>query len=150
MPQKNKAVKSRGLTAKQATFVREYLVDFNASKACVRAGYTTRNPSRVGPELLGKTCVAEAIAKLRDKADSRAVATARELRELWSEFARNPEMSAKDRLKATELLGRTKAMFVDRKEISGKGGAPIQVETVDLTRLSDDEIAAIRTALGLA
>lgn len=147
MPQKPRKNK---LTAKQAAFVREYLVDFNASQAALRAGFSPKSAPRLGQILMAKTHIVEAIAKLRDKADSKAVATARELRELWSEFARNPEMSAKDRLKATELLGRTKAMFVDRKEITGKGGAPIQVETIDLTRLSDEEIATIRFALGLA
>lgn len=49
------------LTDKQKAFVDEYLVDLNASAAAVRAGYSAKTADRIGPELLGKTCVAEAI-----------------------------------------------------------------------------------------
>ena len=52
----------RGLTPKQAAFVGEYLKDLNATQAAIRAGYSERTASRIGPELLGKTCVQEAIA----------------------------------------------------------------------------------------
>jgi len=50
------------LTPKQAAFVREYLVDLNATQAAIRAGYSAKTASRIGPELLGKTCVQDAIA----------------------------------------------------------------------------------------
>lgn len=49
------------LTPKQAVFVQEYLIDLNATQAAIRAGYSAPNATRIGPELLGKTCVAEAI-----------------------------------------------------------------------------------------
>ena len=51
------------LTPKQATFVAEYLIDLNATDAARRAGYSVRTADRIGPELLGKTWVAEAVAK---------------------------------------------------------------------------------------
>ncbi|NCB17068.1 MAG: terminase small subunit, partial [Synergistales bacterium] len=46
-----------GLTPKQAAFVREYLIDKNATQAAIRAGYSPRTADRIGPELLGKTRV---------------------------------------------------------------------------------------------
>ncbi len=49
------------LTPKQQAFVTEYLVDLNATQAAIRAGYSERNADKIGPELLGKTRVAEAI-----------------------------------------------------------------------------------------
>lgn len=49
------------LTAKQQRFVEEYLVDLNATQAAIRAGYSAKNADKIGPELLGKTRVAEAI-----------------------------------------------------------------------------------------
>ncbi|SMG01060.1 terminase small subunit [Burkholderia singularis] len=51
-----------GLTAKQQRFVDEYLVDLNATAAARRAGYSVKTADRIGPELLGKTWVAAAIA----------------------------------------------------------------------------------------
>lgn len=51
------------LTDKQQCFVDEYLIDLNATQAAIRAGYSAKTADRIGPELLGKTCVSEAISK---------------------------------------------------------------------------------------
>jgi phage terminase small subunit len=51
------------LTPKQERFVEEYLIDLNATQAAIRAGYSVKTADRIGPELLGKTCVSEAIQK---------------------------------------------------------------------------------------
>lgn len=50
------------LTARQQRFVDEYLIDLNATRAAIRAGYSARTADRIGPELLGKTCVSAAIS----------------------------------------------------------------------------------------
>lgn len=52
----------RELTPKQAAFVAEYLIDLNATAAARRAGYSERTAEWQGPQLLGKTHVADAIA----------------------------------------------------------------------------------------
>lgn len=51
------------LTEKQKRFVEEYLVDLNATQAAIRAGYSERTADRIGPELLGKTCVSAEIQR---------------------------------------------------------------------------------------
>jgi len=51
------------LTEKQKRFVEEYLIDLNATQAAIRAGYSPKTADRIGPELLGKTCVLETIQK---------------------------------------------------------------------------------------
>lgn len=55
------------LTPKQAAFVDEYLKDLNATQAAIRAGYSAKTADRIGPELLGKTCVAAAIRAAQTK-----------------------------------------------------------------------------------
>lgn len=55
------------LTAKQARFVDEYLIDLNATQAAVRAGYASANADVTGPRLLGNVGVAQAIAEKRQK-----------------------------------------------------------------------------------
>jgi phage terminase small subunit len=52
----------RPLTPKQQRFVQEYLLDLNATAAARRAGYSARTADRIGPKLVGKSCVAAAIA----------------------------------------------------------------------------------------
>lgn len=57
----------RKLTPRQERFVKEYLVDLNATQAAIRARYSAKTANRIGPELLGKTCVAAAIARQKEK-----------------------------------------------------------------------------------
>mgnify|MGYP003454838347 FL=1 len=49
------------LTPKQARFVDEYLIDLNATKAAIRAGFSEKSASRQAVELLNKTHVRDAI-----------------------------------------------------------------------------------------
>ena len=72
-----------GLTPKQAAFVKEYLIDKNATQAAIRAGYSAKTADRIGPELLGKTCVEAAVNRNLIKQQERTEVTAdRVLREL--------------------------------------------------------------------
>ncbi len=52
----------KDLTPKQKCFVKEYLVDLNATQAAIRAEYSAKTAYRIGAELLQKTSVAKAIA----------------------------------------------------------------------------------------
>ena len=57
------------LTGKQALFVSEYLRDFHAGKAAIRAGYIRED---YGRELRTKTHIAEAIEEGKGKLLSKA------------------------------------------------------------------------------
>lgn len=43
--------------------MKQYLIDLNATQAAIRAGYSSKTAEWIGPELLKKTHVAEAIQK---------------------------------------------------------------------------------------
>lgn len=51
------------LTPKQIRFVDEYLVDFNATQAAIRAGYKAKTAHVIGAENLRKPKIAEEIAR---------------------------------------------------------------------------------------
>ena len=53
----------RKLTPKQARFAAEYLVDLDASRAAVAAGYSQKAAGQIGYQLLQKNLVQVAIAK---------------------------------------------------------------------------------------
>lgn len=143
------------LTDKQTAFVREYLVDLNATQAAIRAGYSERTASRIGPQLLGKTCVREAIEKAQAKRARRVEVTQdyvlsnlvevvertmqrapvldrkgeqvtdEEGRAVWT-------FDAKGANRALELLGKHLGIFTDkiRAEVSGPDGGPMASEIV--------------------
>lgn len=56
------------LNEKQKAFCREYILDFNATKAAIRAGYSKRTGSRIGSRLLKKVEVQEYVSELKHQA----------------------------------------------------------------------------------
>jgi len=65
-----------GLTAKQARFVEEYLVDLSAAAAARRAGYSEKMADRIGYQLLEKTRVQSAIEAAQKERSARTGITA--------------------------------------------------------------------------
>lgn len=59
------------LTAKQARFVEEYLVDLNATQAAVRAGYSEKTARQVGSENLTKPVIQSAISAAQSERSER-------------------------------------------------------------------------------
>ena len=64
------------LTAKQEAFVKEYLIDLNATQAAIRAGYSVNRASELGYQLLQKTTVSKAIARAMEERSKRTGITA--------------------------------------------------------------------------
>lgn len=142
-----------GMTPKQQRFVEEYMVDLNATAAAKRAGYSARTAEWQGPQLLGKTHVAAAVAGAMQ---AKAVATGRTVAGVMADIGRvrddamqlvaDPDtgvqsmVSHKDALKALELEGKHLGAFTERLEVAGKGGAPV---AVDLTGASLEQLRAL-------
>jgi phage terminase small subunit len=71
------------LTKKQKVFADEYLIDLNATQAAIRAGYSKKTAEWIGPQLLGKTHVAEAISeRMKDREKRTEITQDAVLREL--------------------------------------------------------------------
>ncbi len=51
------------LTEKQKQFVREYLIDLNATQAAIRAGYSAKTADQQGSRMLANVKVQQASAK---------------------------------------------------------------------------------------
>lgn len=117
-----------GLNPKQAIFVREYLIDKNATKAAIRAGYSAKTADRIGPELLGNSCVKDAVNRALIKQQERTEVTAdRVLRELAAiAFADTRKLYREDgSIKSPgELDDRTASALagIDTEERDGEDG----------------------------
>ncbi len=75
-PEVTKPAQELPLTVKQQLFVLEYLVDKNATQASIRAGYSKRTANKIGPSLLVKAGIKEAIAAELEKQKARISFTA--------------------------------------------------------------------------
>jgi phage terminase small subunit len=63
------------LKGKQADFVREYLVDLNATQAAIRAGYSPKTARSIANEILTKPDIQAAIERARQKLAERTELT---------------------------------------------------------------------------
>lgn len=104
------------LTLKQRSFIDNYLIDFNATAAAKRAGYSTRTAGAIGHENLKKP-------EIRRVIDERVAEIARFSREqitaslvAFATGARCPDSGLA--LKALELLGRSQKMFTDNVNLN--------------------------------
>lgn len=143
------------LTDKQKEFVRQYLVDLNATQAAVRAGYSVKTAYRQGADLLQKTSIREAIEKAQakrarrvevtqdyvlsnlvevvERTMQRAPVTDRKGEQVTDEEGRAVwTFDAKGANRALELLGKHLGIFTDkvRAEVSGPDGGPVASEIV--------------------
>lgn len=76
-------MKGKKLTTKQENFVREYLVDLNATQAAIRAGYSKATAYSTGHENLKKPEIARRIKEVIDARQEKTEITAeRVLKEL--------------------------------------------------------------------
>ena len=67
------------LSPKQARFVKEYLIDLNATQAAKRAGYSEKTAEVIGHQLLKKTLVQEAISAAQKRRAERSEITAQQV-----------------------------------------------------------------------
>ena len=119
-----KEKKKRPLTKKKQRFVDEYLVDFNATQAAIRTGYSAKTAHAIGWQLKNKPDIAEAIdQRIEDVAVGR-----NERLKLLSEIARYGEKDS-DRLNAIGKLGELAGDY--EKKIAVTGNMKMNIVDID-------------------
>ena len=96
------------LTPNQARFVKEYLIDLNATQAAIRAGYSPKGATVRGSELLANRKVSEALKMAQDERSAELELDAEwVLDRLRTEAERTGEGSSHAaRVRALELIGK--------------------------------------------
>ena len=141
------------MNAQQRKFCDEYLIDCNATQAAIRAGYSPKTAKSIGQENLTKPDLKAYIDEQLEILHNERTADAQEVLEYLTAVMRGQhteqtlqligegvqtitdiDVSAKERLKAAELIGKRYGMFKDGLNV---GGAVPVVFVDDLG--SDDE-----------
>ena len=128
------------LTEKQKRFVAEYIKDYNATQAAIRAGYSEQTAYSQGNRLLKKVEIKKAIKELQEEIRKENIAEAIEVEEFLSLAMRGEieeevvvtenigdyesrariikkQLSAKERIRAAELLGKRYALFTEKVDM---------------------------------
>ena len=106
------------LTVKQKKFIQAY--SGNATEAARIAGYKGNDATlaQVGYENMMNPEINSQVMKRQDLEIQRIVMNRLDRQILWTELARSSSVEVKDRLKATELLGRSEGDFTEKLEVS--------------------------------
>lgn len=125
---------SEKLTQKQQRFVDEYIISGNATQAAIKAGYSKRSAQQTGAENLLKPVIKAELDRRNAEIKSAKTADMQEVMEYLASVMRgeqtesvatakgiydNVPVSAKDRIKAAELIGKRHGAWTDKKEING-------------------------------
>ena len=136
------------MTPRQEKFCVEYLIDLNATQAAIRAGYSRRTADRIANQNLRKLEIQSRIKKMRDDYYDKTIMSAKEVEYLLSKAGRGElkeevvvvegvgdgfseskiikkRLSAKDRIKALELMGKRHHLFEDQD--SKLGAEEVQI-----------------------
>lgn len=124
------------MNAKQKRFCDEYLIDCNATQAAIRAGYSPKTAKQIGQENLTKPDLKKYIDEQLEQIHSEKTADAQEVLEYLTAVMRGEHMeqvlkligegvqtvtdidvSARERLKAAELIGKRYGMFKDNVNV---------------------------------
>lgn len=120
-----------GLTPMQRKFVEAYCG--NATEAALAAGYSPKNVGPNADHILRNPKVKKALEERARSQISPLIASRSDRQKFWTETMSNPKVSMKDRLKASDLLARSEGDYIERREISGPGGAPFSPPIINIS-----------------
>lgn len=128
------------LKDKHERFAREYVIDYNATQAAVRAGYSEKTAKQQGSRLLTNADILARVRELQAETVKRlAISEDRIVEALWETYSRcmqaEPVMQfnsstremvetgeysfdSKGALRALELIGKHIGMFTDKLSVS--------------------------------
>lgn len=126
------------MTPRQQKFCDEYLINGNATEAAIRAGYSPKTAYSIGNENLNKPDLRAYIDEQLEKIHSAKIADAEEVMKYLTSVMRGEhteqvlkligegvqtvtdiDVSAKERLKAAELIGKRYGLFTDKVGVEG-------------------------------
>lgn len=141
------------LTAKEERFCQEYIIDYNATKAAIRAGYKEKSAAVQGSRLLKNDNVAARVCELQEQFNKTRCFDEKDrvLKELWDIYEKAMQKTevmewsqekhayvptgewtfdGKTATKAMELIGKMSGMFTDKIERKAQGGGGFVVNVM--------------------
>ena len=100
---------------RQIAFCEAYIACGNATEAAIKAGYSPRTARSQGHRLLTNADIQRFIATRNEELKSARIADVSEVRTFWTQTMRENTVLMRDRLKASELLGKSVGAFEDKQ-----------------------------------
>ena len=109
----------------------------NIKKAMIDAGYSETYADRNSKYLLG--IIGDEIKKAQENIRNDNIKSIEEVQQWWSEVMDDNEENTKKRLKASELLVKSKGGFIEKMEVTAKEDPFDKLKVEELRQLIDDD-----------
>ena len=109
----------------------------NIKKAMIDAGYSETYADRNSKYLLG--IIGDDIKKAQENIRNDNIKSIEEVQQWWSEVMDDNEENTKNRLKASELLVKSKGGFIEKMEVTAKEDPFDKLKVEELRQLIDDD-----------
>lgn len=113
------------LTPRQRMFVEAYAG--NATEAAKAAGYSEKTAATAGSRLYRNVQIRAAIQRREDRKTGRLIKSRTEVQAFWSERMDDDSEKTVDRLRASELLEKSRGGFSEKVEVNHTGDVNIRV-----------------------
>lgn len=137
MARTTKNTGKKSLTPKQARFVKEYLIDLNATQAAIRAGYSAKTAGAIAVENLTKPLIRDAVEKARGRTEQK-LDLSRD--RIMREYAR---VAFADIRNYGEWDASGRATMKPSTDLSSDETAAISELTVTTTETRDGDVAVV-------
>lgn len=121
MPFKNMKPYKEGdkLTPKQERWIDEFIKTNNLTEATIKAGYKSKSPRSMGYQnsIKFKDKIEERRQELSKEIKKDTIAELEDIFEFWTKTFNNTKVKMQDRIKASELLAKSKGAFVEKREV---------------------------------
>lgn len=126
------------LTIKQKRFADEYIISGNATQAAINAGYSEKTARKIGSENLTKPDIKSYIEEQMKELEAETIADQTEVLQFLTSILRDEmteevlvnvgnfeqsiqdkKISARDKIKAAELLGKRYGSWTDKVNLEG-------------------------------
>lgn len=105
------------MTTKQELFVAEYLIDFNATQAAIRAGYSEGSAGSQGNENMQKPEIKAAISQRVEELLGGRYKAIYDSLQFWQRMRDNTEAGEAARLKASEYYAKYFDVLTDKIKV---------------------------------
>ena len=109
----------------------------NIKKAMIDAGYSETYADRNSKYLLG--IIGDEIKKAQENIRNDNIKSIEEVQQWWSEVMDDNEENTKNRLRASELLVKSKGGFIEKMEVTAKEDPFDKLKVEELRQLIDDD-----------
>lgn len=114
-------IQKANLSDKRAMFVREYAIDFNATQAAIRAGYSKKTAQPQSSRLLSNVIISKCIRDIKRERYKFLNVGKNDVLAFYGNALHDPQLTHAERERAADKLARINGLYKDKINVNLSG-----------------------------